>query len=214
MDTGLIARKLEALTAFELDPARLAGAVEELLGQRTRYASAAATGPGERALGPWQETDGFQLGPPRRQTVRLTLDGQARNFVVEFGQTGPRMVGRAAVGQAPVARPAGAEAATRVFALPDLVQVEVSWPAFDPTAIEDGASGSVVRAPINGKVARVFVTEGEAVEKGQRIAVVEAMKMEHVLHAARAGTIAKVAATEGQQVTQGTLIASLGEPAG
>ena len=44
-----------------------------------------------------------------------------------------------------------------------------------------------------------------------RIAVVEAMKMEHVLHASRDGTIAKVAATEGAQVNQGALIASLAE---
>ena len=74
-----------------------------------------------------------------------------------------------------------------------------------------GASGDAVRAPINGKVARVFVKEGDAVEKGDRLAVVEAMKMEHVLHAPRAGTISKVAATEGAQVNQGALLVSLAE---
>ena len=50
--------------------------------------------------------------------------------------------------------------------------------------------------------------EGDTVAKGDRIAVVEAMKMEHVLHAARAGRIDKLAVKEGQQVTQGALIAS------
>ena len=51
--------------------------------------------------------------------------------------------------------------------------------------------------------------EGDSVAKGDRIAVVEAMKMEHVLHAARDGRIDKLAVKEGQQVTQGALIASL-----
>jgi 3-methylcrotonyl-CoA carboxylase alpha subunit len=49
------------------------------------------------------------------------------------------------------------------------------------------------------------------VSKGDRVAVVEAMKMEHVLLAGRDGTIAKVAASEGAQVNQGALIASLAE---
>ena len=53
--------------------------------------------------------------------------------------------------------------------------------------------------------------QGDSVAKGDRIAVVEAMKMEHVLHAARAGRIAKLAVKEGQQVTQGALIAALAE---
>ena len=57
----------------------------------------------------------------------------------------------------------------------------------------------------------MFVKPGDSVAKGDRIAVVEAMKMEHVLHAARAGRIAKLAVTEGQQVAQGALIAALAE---
>ena len=70
-----------------------------------------------------------------------------------------------------------------------------------------------MRAPINGKVARVFVKAGDAVAKGDRLAVVEAMKMEHVLAAARDGVIASVAVGEGQQVNQGALIVSLEEEA-
>jgi 3-methylcrotonyl-CoA carboxylase alpha subunit len=50
---------------------------------------------------------------------------------------------------------------------------------------------------------------GDTVAKGDRIAVVEAMKMEHVLHAARAGKITKVAVAENQQVAQGALVAAL-----
>ena len=58
----------------------------------------------------------------------------------------------------------------------------------------------------------MFVKAGDSVAKGDRIAVVEAMKMEHVLHAARRdGVVAKLAVAEGQQVTQGALIAALAE---
>jgi 3-methylcrotonyl-CoA carboxylase alpha subunit len=49
------------------------------------------------------------------------------------------------------------------------------------------------------------------VAKGDRIAVVEAMKMEHVLHAPRDGVIARLAVAEGEQVALGALIATLAE---
>ena len=78
-----------------------------------------------------------------------------------------------------------------------------------PAACEDNGDGCSVRAPIIGRVAKVFVKAGDTVAKGDRIAVVEAMKMEHVLHAARAGKVAKVAVAENQQVTQGALVAAL-----
>ena len=99
--------------------------------------------------------------------------------------------------------------ADRLYVLYDMQQIELRWPTYDAGAVEDDGDGSSVRAPIIGRVAKVFVREGDAVAKGDRIAVVEAMKMEHVLHAARAGRIDKLAVKEGEQVTQGALIASL-----
>ena len=57
----------------------------------------------------------------------------------------------------------------------------------------------------------MFVTKGTAVAKGDRIAVVEAMKMEHVLHAPRDGVIEKIAVKEGEQVVLGAVIATLAE---
>ena len=96
-----------------------------------------------------------------------------------------------------------------LYVLYDMRQIELAWPTYDASAIEDDGDGSSIRAPIIGRVAKVFVTKGDGVAKGDRIAVVEAMKMEHVLHAARDGRIDKLAVKEGQQVTQGALIASL-----
>ena len=80
-----------------------------------------------------------------------------------------------------------------------------------PAPVEEEGDGASMRAPIIGRVAKLFVKAGEVVAKGDRIAVVEAMKMEHVLHATRAGRIAKLAVREGDQVTQGALIATLAE---
>ena len=100
-----------------------------------------------------------------------------------------------------------------LYALFEGEQVEIRWPRYDADDIDDGLAGDAVRAPINGKVARIFVKIGDAVAKGDRLAVVEAMKMEHVLAAARDGVIASVAVGEGQQVSQGALIVSLEEEA-
>jgi 3-methylcrotonyl-CoA carboxylase alpha subunit len=76
---------------------------------------------------------------------------------------------------------------------------------FDPLgqSADDADGGGVVKAPMHGKVVAVFVAAGETVEKGQRVAIVEAMKMEHSLVAPRAGTVSEVAVEPGQQVGEG-----------
>jgi 3-methylcrotonyl-CoA carboxylase alpha subunit len=98
-----------------------------------------------------------------------------------------------------------------LYVLHDMRQTELTWPTFDAGTIEEAGDGSSIRAPIIGRIAKVFVKKGEAVAKGDRIAVVEAMKMEHVLHAPRDGVVEKVAAKEGDQVVTGALIATLAE---
>ena len=73
---------------------------------------------------------------------------------------------------------------------------------YEPRASEgaSGSAGNEVRAPMNGKVVAVLVAEGQAVEKGQRLVVVEAMKMQHELTAGIAGTVARLAVKPGDQV--------------
>ena len=48
--------------------------------------------------------------------------------------------------------------------------------------------------------------------KGDRLAILEAMKMEHALHAARDGEIAEVLVSEGQQVASGAALIRLADP--
>ena len=52
----------------------------------------------------------------------------------------------------------------------------------------DGADGDgLIKAPMHGKVLALLVAEGDSVVKGQRLAIIEAMKMEHALTAPHAG---------------------------
>lgn len=60
---------------------------------------------------------------------------------------------------------------------------------------------------MNGRVVAVFANEGDRVEAGQEIIVLEAMKMEHVHVAAAAGAIVSLTVSEGEQVTAGKMIA-------
>ena len=68
------------------------------------------------------------------------------------------------------------------------------------------AEGALV-APMPGKVIRLAVTAGAAVEEGSLVAVLEAMKMEHELLAPAAGTVAALHVAEGDQVDAGAPLA-------
>ena len=76
---------------------------------------------------------------------------------------------------------------------------------------EAGGGGPVeLRAIIPGRVVSVDVAEGDAVEAGGRLLVVEAMKMQNELRAPRAGTVSNVAVGAGQTVELGDLLLVLG----
>jgi biotin carboxyl carrier protein len=61
----------------------------------------------------------------------------------------------------------------------------------------------IVRSPMPGRVVRVLVTEGEALELGAPVAVVEAMKMENELFAGKAGKVKRVHVATGATVEGG-----------
>ncbi len=64
-----------------------------------------------------------------------------------------------------------------------------------------------ITAPMPGKVVRVLVTEGEAVEAGQGLIVVEAMKMQNEIKAPKAGRVVSLAAREAATVGAGEILA-------
>jgi 3-methylcrotonyl-CoA carboxylase alpha subunit len=206
MDTGLIGRELATLAPASFDANAVAFGVMHMLRHNPINATSERTSP-------WGTQDAFQLGPPRRQPRTVLADGVAMKLDVVWGADGPCV---SVVGEH--APPPWLRRTIRVVGnsdpihvLHDMRQTELRWPTYDAAGGSGEGDDSSIRAPIIGRVAKVFVRAGDAVAKGDRVAVVEAMKMEHVLHAARAGRVAKVAVTEGQQVTLGTLIAALAE---
>lgn len=72
------------------------------------------------------------------------------------------------------------------------------------------ASGSApVKAAMPGRVVRVLVSEGEAVEAGQGLVVLEAMKMQNEISANRGGIVRRLSAVEGATVTAGAVLCLL-----
>ena len=76
-----------------------------------------------------------------------------------------------------------------------------------------GLAGGVVegaiKAPIPGLVVRMLVAEGDEVEAGQSVVILQAMKMENELRAQRAGTVATIKCKEGDSVNQGDTLVTL-----
>ncbi len=216
MDTGLIARKLGALADSTVHVDAVTRGVAHLLrGEPQASAS--------QRHDPWGSRDAFQLGGARTVPFPVIIAGAERQVSATWDRVHDGkadiaivlpmwdgLVPGAATGQVAVR----SDGPGRVLVLDDLAQIEIARPEHDASGEGDGHGGDAVRAPINGKVAKVFVREGQAVAKGERIAVIEAMKMEHVLHVGRDGTIARLAVKEGQQVNQGALVAELVEEAG
>jgi biotin carboxyl carrier protein len=71
----------------------------------------------------------------------------------------------------------------------------------------ESASGPAeIRAIIPGRIAAVRVTAGDAVEAGQTLLVVEAMKMQNELRATQAGIVERVTVGEGDTIDTGDLL--------
>ncbi|HEU5385429.1 MAG TPA: biotin carboxylase N-terminal domain-containing protein [Streptosporangiaceae bacterium] len=68
------------------------------------------------------------------------------------------------------------------------------------------AADGLISAPMQGTVARILVAEGEAVETGQVLAVVEAMKMENPVRAPHAGQVTGLRVGAGETVAQGATL--------
>jgi geranyl-CoA carboxylase alpha subunit len=76
-------------------------------------------------------------------------------------------------------------------------------------ALPSRAVDHELRSPINGKVVCVLVSEGQPVDKGQRLVTVEAMKMQHEITAHRHGTVRRIAVEPGDQVANRQLLVEL-----
>ncbi len=147
----------------------------------------------------------------RGQTWRLVADGEASVVKVLYLADG-RI--RAAVdgsvlegGFASEGRNVWVSLETSAWHLerPDAPDVEGALAGSEAT---DGAS---LTAPMPGTVVKVLVGEGDEVEEGQTLLVLEAMKMEQSVTAPHAGTVRALPYTEGERVPGGAVLAELEE---
>ena len=74
------------------------------------------------------------------------------------------------------------------------------------------AVGGVVKAPMPGLVVRVEVSEGQVVEVGEGLVVVEAMKMENELRASSRGVVEQIHVSAGQRVEKGAPLVTIKVP--
>ena len=98
---------------------------------------------------------------------------------------------------APVARPAAKPAATS------------SAPATPKPAVAGGA-GYKMAAPLPGTIMQIFVKQGDAVKKGDKLLMYEAMKMENNLLAEADGAITAINCRQGDNVLQGDTLIVIG----
>ncbi|MCV2446272.1 acetyl/propionyl/methylcrotonyl-CoA carboxylase subunit alpha [Paracoccus sp. DMF] len=204
VDTGLIARDLDALVAAaEPDPGARALAVLGLAGldDPTIRGGVTLWQPLKRSI-VWQGGEAVLevLGPG---AARVTLDGSTHRIGYEGGRWwvdgSPRRW-----------RIVNHGAGTSVFGGRALTLAPLD--PLDRGGDEAGAA--LTLSPMPGLVKAVFVSAGQQVAAGDRLAILEAMKMEHTLTAARDGTVAEVLAAAGDQVEAGAPLIRLEEDDG
>ena len=70
---------------------------------------------------------------------------------------------------------------------------------------------AIVTSPMPGLIISVPVQEGQKVEKGDRVVILESMKMENELHSPRSGMVKHVYVEEGDSVEKGQLLVTIGD---
>ncbi|WP_242496297.1 biotin carboxylase N-terminal domain-containing protein [Xylanimonas protaetiae] len=195
------------------------------------------------AHGPWAAGDGWRLNAPPVPRRVVLLDGAGTEHTVEVSAGSITLGAGATAADPVAAslRPAGAPGAwlltlgavtTKVWAADDQGRV---WVGADGRSAAftvltraeqaarrrarraphppDADAAAEVRAAIPGTVTAVVVADGDAVEPGATVVVVEAMKMEHPLTAPRAGTV-RVRVRPGDQVRLDQVVAVVEDPTG
>ena len=122
------------------------------------------------------------------RNASLTVNGVAYN--VELSEDAP-----APAPQAPAAAPAPAPQAAPAPAA--------------PAAPATSGSSAVICSPLPGVIISIDVKEGQSVRKGQKVAVLEAMKMENEIQAECDGTVAAILVQQGASVLEGAELIKL-----
>ncbi len=204
VDTGLIGRDLEDLV------------------QAADASNASVVAAAMTALGLTETTSetGFTLWGPLHRAVQLMREGEVLDLDVQvdgphrqlWTVNGTEVIAQRNGGWAVDGKrmPHVAVAGSQITVFEDYGQV---FEIVDPLDRDASAAGdtNVIEAPMPGLVKAVFASAGQAVKEGDRLAILEAMKMEHSLLAARDGVVAEVLADAGAQVVAGAALVRLAE---
>ncbi|MFI0371845.1 biotin carboxylase N-terminal domain-containing protein [Actinomadura sp. 1N219] len=212
LDTGLVERSLDELTADASVPADVlaAAALERML---------ALEGSGDD---PWDVPDGWRPGahawtpwiitPSGGEPVEVRVQGRAASARVAIGGDPPVT--------ASLTRPFTLTYAGRTTSFEAardgrtlwLGRAGSAWALAEHVRAEGGADAAaagdgVLRSPMPGTVLAVKAAEGDRVAEGQPLVVVEAMKMEHTVTAPLSGVVAKLPVRAGAQVALDAVLA-------
>ncbi len=228
LDTALIQR--EAAVLFDqkpvAQPLAAAAAVSALLAREQQ---------GEQAGDPFSRRDGWRSLAGHRRRFDFDFHGQPATAWLAYGQRGQAhqlAVGRGADGSEDAVQGAltftaladgsvdlqfaGQRTRAHIYAQGESFEVFTPRGATritvaDPLAHAGEAAGEGGRltAPMPGKVVSFAVQAGDEVTKGQPLAVMEAMKMEHTIAAPADGVVAELLYAPGDQVAEGAELLKL-----
>jgi 3-methylcrotonyl-CoA carboxylase alpha subunit len=221
LDTALIPREAEAL--FSQDPVGRTLAVAAAVAQTLVHEKA-----GEGA-DPFSRTDGWRPFGLTQRRFDFEYQGDALTAQLTYGHGGALQL---AVGDADAvlnfqAQPAdsgtvvdlqynGQRQTVQCWQLGESVHLFCDRGATVITELdalahagETAAEGGRLTAPMPGKVVSFAVKAGDTVRKGQPLAVMEAMKMEHTIAAPADGTVAELLFAPGDQVAEGAELLKL-----
>ena len=105
---------------------------------------------------------------------------------------------------APASAPAAPAAAAPAVATP-----APAAPATPAAPKAPAGAGEKVNSPLPGVIVEVSVKEGQAVKSGQKVAVLEAMKMENEISAPKDGTITAIHVNKGDSILEGAPIVTI-----
>jgi 3-methylcrotonyl-CoA carboxylase alpha subunit len=199
-DTGFIERNMTTLVGSSDERAAAAVGAATLLARDMARIEQSLDHASDTPPSPWDATDGFQLTGRRIATLSLSVDGEPTEAHVTFGEGAPAV---AVDGVSAALDATAIEGPDAIYVLRRGRQIVVRRADLGAGDLDRGSGDGQIKAPMHGKVLALLVADGEQVVKGQRLAIIEAMKMEHALTAPRDGRIAGIAVAAGSQVAEG-----------
>ena len=218
LDTGLIERyrtDLFPAAAPASDPILAIAVLSELL-RMDREAAQAAKRSAD-PFSPWNARDGWRLNEDNHHTfmfidagkrVEVVAHYRNRGYLLELpggkllasGEVaGDRIIDADLAGnrtRATVVRRVN-DLTVFAFGIGHRLEFEV------PAAVEEEDPSGRLVSPLPGAVIQVLIKDGEAVQKGQALMIIEAMKMEHTISAPQSGTVKRIYFAAGEQVAEG-----------